>query len=188
MNLINSIARLSCPKQFSLTLCMDTSTIHHGRNVKRIREILGVKQDALASSLGLSQQAISQLEQKEVLDETTIQKVSKILGVSEDAIKNFSDEKAINIISNTYHDQSALILYNFNPVNKWVEAIEDNRKLYERLIQAEQEKNELLQRLLNAKGWDLDLIYWLTAPSTWNRISSKSTVYRFPVSTSSTSP
>lgn len=36
--------------------------MHEGRNVKRIREILGVKQDTLANELGISQQSISQLE------------------------------------------------------------------------------------------------------------------------------
>ncbi|MEZ0611378.1 helix-turn-helix domain-containing protein [Fibrella sp. WM1] len=133
---------------------MDTTppVIHHGRNVKRIREILGVKQEFLATSLGLSQQAISQLEQKEMLDTSTLQKVSEVLGVSEEAIKNFSEEKAINIISNTYNDHAALILYNFNPVSKWVEAVEDNKKLYERLLQSEREKIELLQKLLDAKS------------------------------------
>ena len=46
----------------------DSKTVHEGKNIKRIREILGIKQDALAIELGLSQQAISQLEQKETLD------------------------------------------------------------------------------------------------------------------------
>lgn len=124
-------------------------TIHHGRNVKRIREILGIKQDVLATSLGLTQQAISQLEQKEVLDAPVLQKVSKLLGVSEEVIRNFSDEKAINIVSNTYNDHAALILYNFNPIDKWIEAMEENRKLYERLLQSEREKIEILQKLLN---------------------------------------
>ena len=44
-----------------------TKTVHQGRNVKRIREILGVKQEALASDLGLTQQAVSQIEQKAAL-------------------------------------------------------------------------------------------------------------------------
>ncbi len=130
---------------------MDTRTIHHGHNVKRIREILGIKQDALATSLGLSQQAISQLEQKDVLDASVLQKVSKVLGVSEEVIRNFNDEAAINIVANIYHDQAASVQYNFNPVDKWLEAIEENRKLYERLLQAEREKVEFLQQLLNSK-------------------------------------
>jgi transcriptional regulator with XRE-family HTH domain len=124
---------------------------HHGHNVKRIREILGVKQDFLATSLGLSQQAVSQMEQKDILDTSTLQKVSKALGVSEEAIQNFTDEAAIQVFSNTYNDQSASVQYNFNPVDKWLEAIEENRKLYERLLQSEKEKNELLQQLLRSK-------------------------------------
>lgn len=113
--------------------------------------MLGIKQDILASSLGLSQQAISQLEQKEVLDLPVLEKVSKALGVSEEAIKNFNEDAAINIIANVYHDHAASVQYNFNPVDKWLEAIEENKKLYERLLQAEREKNELLQKLLNSK-------------------------------------
>ncbi|MEP7230003.1 MAG: hypothetical protein ABI691_07110 [Ginsengibacter sp.] len=42
---------------------MTEKTTHEGRNVKRMREMLGVKQDALAADLG--QQAISALKQKE---------------------------------------------------------------------------------------------------------------------------
>jgi transcriptional regulator with XRE-family HTH domain len=126
---------------------------HHGHNVKRIREILGVKQDFLATSLGLSQQAVSQMEQKEILDTLMLQKVSKALGIPEDAIQNFSDDAAINIFSSTLHDNSGSVNYypTFNPVDKWLEAIEENRKLYERLLQSEKEKNELLQQLLKSK-------------------------------------
>ena len=124
--------------------------VHQGHNVKRIREILGIKQDALAIKLGLSQQAISQLEQKEILDKATLEKLSGALGVSEDIIKDFRDDKAIHIVSNNnYHDNAASVQYNFNPIDKWLEAIEENKKLYERLLQSEKEKVELLQKLLN---------------------------------------
>ncbi|RRA98611.1 helix-turn-helix domain-containing protein [Larkinella rosea] len=132
---------------------MDTHTIHHGRNVKRIREMLGIKQDTLATALGLSQQAISQLEHKEVLEAPILEKVSKALGVSEEAIKNFSDDAAVNIISSTLHHTNGIVNYfpSFNLADKWLEAIEENKKLYERLLQAEREKNELLQKLLKSK-------------------------------------
>ncbi|RYC66950.1 helix-turn-helix domain-containing protein [Spirosoma sordidisoli] len=127
-----------------------SAMVHHGRNMKRIREILGVKQDFLATSLGMSQQAVSQLEQKEVLDTSVLEKLAKALGVPEEAIKNFKEETAIQIFSNTYHDHAASVQYNFNPVDKWLEAIEENKRLYERLLQSEREKNELLQRLLDS--------------------------------------
>lgn len=127
------------------------TTPHHGQNIKRIRELLGVKQEALGVSLGLSQQSVSQLEQKELIDDPALLgKVAKALGVSEEAIKNFNEKAAINIISNTYHDTSSSVMYfpNFNPIEKLMEVVDENRRLYERLIQAEKEKNELLQQLL----------------------------------------
>ena len=68
---------------------MTEKTIHEGRNVKRIREMLGIKQDALAMDLGLSQQAISALEQKEALDKDMLEKIAAVLKVPVEAIKNF---------------------------------------------------------------------------------------------------
>lgn len=125
---------------------MTEKTIHEGRNVKRIREILGVKQDVLALELGISQQAISALEQKEKIDEKILDDVAKILKVPVEAIKNFNEEAALNIINNTFHDNSALngILYNptFNPIDKVVE-------LYERMIKERDEKIALLEKMLN---------------------------------------
>lgn len=120
---------------------------HQGRNVKRIREILGIKQDALAIDLGLSQQAVSLLEQRETLDAPTLEKVAKVLGVSEEAIKNFNDEQAVNIISNTFtsNDTSTMNAINphstFNPLDKVME-------LFERLLASEREKVELMKEIL----------------------------------------
>src|SRR5574341_2311682 len=83
---------------------MTEKTIHEGRNVKRIREILGIKQDALALELGLSQQAVSALEQKEALDKDMLEKISKVLKVTPDAIRSFQEEAVINNISCNFHD------------------------------------------------------------------------------------
>src|SRR5689334_1797671 len=82
----------------------ETKAVHQGRNVKRIREILGIKQEALASDLGLTQQAISQLEQKEALDKEMLERIAGILKVPIDAIENFDEQLAINIISNTVNN------------------------------------------------------------------------------------
>lgn len=129
---------------------MNTNTKpHQGRNVKRIREILGIKQEALAFDLDMSQQAVSLLEQKETLDDSMLEKIAKILGVPEEAIKNFSEDAAVNFIANTFTSNDTSIgsiahQYNFNPIEKIVE-------LYERMLQAEKEKNELFQKLLDKK-------------------------------------
>ena len=132
---------------------MTEKTIHEGRNVKRIREILGVKQDALAIELGLSQQAISSLEQKEAIDKDMLEKIAKVLKVPTEAIKNFNEDAAINIVSSTLHNTYGLVNYfpTFNPLEKYLEAMEENKKLYERLLQTEREKVALLEKMLDKK-------------------------------------
>ena len=51
--------------------------VHQGRAVKRIREILQVKQETLASELGISQQSVSLLETKETIDPETLEQIAK---------------------------------------------------------------------------------------------------------------
>ena len=121
-------------------------TIHEGRNVKRIREMLGIKQDALAIELGddWNQKKISLLEGKETIEPPILEEVAKALKVPVDAIKNFDEEKAINIFSNTFQDSSILNGYNFqptfNPIDKVVE-------LYERMIKDRDAMIEELKKM-----------------------------------------
>jgi transcriptional regulator with XRE-family HTH domain len=128
-------------------------TVHEGKNIKRIREILGVKQEALAIDLGLTQQAVSLLEQKETIDSKILDDVAKILKVPVEAIKNFSEEAVVNNISCNFHDSpnSASVIYNFNPIDKMIEVIEENKKLYEKLLQTEREKVALLEKMAEKK-------------------------------------
>jgi len=127
-----------------------TKTNHIGRKISRIRELRGMKQEALAVELGISQQSVSSLEQSEHIEDEKLEKVAKVLGVSKEAIKNFSEDNILNIISNTFNsnDTSTLNAINlqptFNPVDKVVE-------LYERLLEAEKEKVAYLEKLLNKK-------------------------------------
>lgn len=67
-----------------------TRKIHEGRNIKRFREMLGIKQDALAYELGddWNQQKISLLEQKESIETELLQQVSAILKIPVEAIQN----------------------------------------------------------------------------------------------------
>ena len=132
---------------------MDTPTkptnTHIGRKISRIRELRGIKRETLASELGVSQQSVSRMQQSEVLEDDILEKVAKILGVPVDAIKNFSEEAVINIISSTLHNTSGLVNYNptftFNPIEKIVELYDEKIALLERLLLAEKEKNELLK-------------------------------------------
>lgn len=131
----------------------NTKKIHEGRNVKRFREMLGIKQDALAADLGddWNQQKISLLEQKESIDAALLQQISSALKIPAEAIQNFDEEQAVNIIANTFHDsaiantftESSQANFNctFNPLDKVME-------LFERLLASEREKVELMKEIL----------------------------------------
>ena len=119
---------------------------HIGRKISRIRELRGIKQETMASELGVSQQTVSRMEQSEVLEDDVLEKVAKILGVQPDAIKNFSEEAVFNYF-NTFNDSSSGFNYHctFNPIEKIVELYDEKVTLLERLLQAEKEKNEYLK-------------------------------------------
>jgi len=133
---------------------METTTkpSHLGRKISRIRELRGIKQEYLAMELGVSQQTISRMESSETVEDELLEKVAKVLGVPVEGIKNFSEENVLNIISNNFtsHDTSTLNAINvqptFNPYDKLMEVIEENKALYERLLKSEQEKVELLKQ------------------------------------------
>ena len=136
---------------------MSTATSNHiGRKISRIRELRGMKQETLAEELGISQQSISHIEQSETLEDDKLEKVAKALGVTKEGIENFSEEAIFNIIGNTVtnHDNSSLFAYQptFNPLDKLLEAYEENKNLYERLIKVEQEKISYLEKLVNKKN------------------------------------
>lgn len=135
---------------------METTMKRHlGRNISRIREMKGMKQETLAELLGISQQKMSVIENTEELDDTKLAPIAAALEVPTQAIKEYSDEKVMNIITNnnfTSSDSSTLNAVNinptFNPLDKLVEAYEENKKLYERLLAAEKDKLAYLEQLL----------------------------------------
>ena len=130
--------------------------VHHGRNVKRLREMLGIKQETLAEKLALSQQTVSRFESQEELEDDILNKIADVLHISVDAIKNFNDDVAVNIISNTFNNNEGQSVachqyYNFNPIDKIIKLYDEKMELYERMIKTEQDKNALLERLLGEK-------------------------------------
>jgi transcriptional regulator with XRE-family HTH domain len=110
-----------------------------GRNIERIREIRGMKQDTLAQALGVSQQTVSKIEQSGNVEEDKLAQIADALGVSSETIKNFNEDAAINNIhtNHTFNDSSSLnnnVHCTFNPLEKLIDVIEENKKLYERLL------------------------------------------------------
>jgi transcriptional regulator with XRE-family HTH domain len=116
-----------------------------------------MKQGSLAFELGISQQAVSKIEQSESVEDETLERVAKVLGVSAEAIKNFDEEKAIHNIQNNYDNAvihgGPTINNNctFNPIEKIVTLYEEKIAVMERLLLSEKEKIEYLERLLKEK-------------------------------------
>ena len=105
--------------------------------------MFAMKQDALAYKLGehWTQKKISLLEAKENIEPEILEHISKALEVPREAIENFNEEAAKNIIAKMYcegaHINGLNFEASFNPFDKVVE-------LYERMLK---EKDDVISRL-----------------------------------------
>lgn len=124
--------------------------IHQGRNVKRFREMLGIKQEALAYALGedWNQKKVSLLEQKDAIETALLGQISNVLKIPVEAFQNFDEEQAVNVIANTFGDNGIGYQRNdnptFNPIEQVLKMHEDKIALYERMLK---EKDEMMLRL-----------------------------------------
>ena len=132
---------------------------HHGHNIKRFREILGIKQETLAYELGddWNQKKISLMEQKETIQDDLLAQVARILKIPVEAIDNFNEEQTINIITNTFNNQDGIWYHNnenctFHPIEKLVQLHEEKVALYERIIQEKEDMMRQLQPLIKGKS------------------------------------
>ncbi|PZF70787.1 helix-turn-helix domain-containing protein [Taibaiella soli] len=136
---------------------MTAHRIHVGRNIKRFREMLGIKQESLAFDLGddWTQKKVSQLESKDTIEPDILEKVAKALKLPTQALENFDEETAILNIQNNYDNvtspssianteanaetinETTNVECTFNPIDKIVE-------LYERMLK---DKEEMIKRL-----------------------------------------
>lgn len=128
-------------------------SVHHGKNVKLFRETRGIKQEEIAMELEISQQAVSQLEKRQELDDKTIAAYAKVLGIDEVFIRNMVDESLLEG-SDYFYDHSiqnknvSTQNLTFNPLDKVVELCAEKDKLYERMLELEKEKRVLVEQYL----------------------------------------
>jgi hypothetical protein len=100
---------------------------------------------------------VSRLEAKEEIEPKILDQVAKALKIPVEVLKNIDDEGAVNFISNTFNDEAVAYApdqkykCNFNPLDKYVEAVEENKRLYEALLKSEREKIALLEKMLQEK-------------------------------------
>lgn len=124
--------------------------IHQGRNIKRFREMLGIKQEAMALALGedWNQRKISLLEQKPTIEPRLLQQIAGFLEIPPASILHFDEETALQLITELgsttlTREEKANTLFSSNSAyNKIIE-------LYDALLQAEREKSVWIQKLLD---------------------------------------
>jgi len=135
--------------------------IHHGHAIKRLRHTLGIKQEALAMDLHMTQQAVSLYEQKPQIDDEILSKFATALKVSPDLIKELEEDPITVIVENNTFEKGSvgnIAAYSdirnenfgntYNPIDKILEISNEKQELYQRLLQLEQEKSALLEMLL----------------------------------------
>ncbi|MEA4917610.1 helix-turn-helix transcriptional regulator [Proteiniphilum sp.] len=127
---------------------------HHGHAIKRFRHTLGMKQDVLASIMGLSQTQVSTYEQRKVINDDMIGKFAKALNVAPELITELEEDPVTVIIqNNTFEGGSGAYKNNINnsPIDRIIELANEKTVLYERMLELEKEKIALLERLLREK-------------------------------------
>ena len=140
--------------------------VHQGANVRRLRNIMGVKQSSLAEKLGTTQQKVSRIESQRVIEKDTLLQIANILHVSPKIIEEL-DENTLSIVieNNNFetgygsignlgiiqNDQNNENTIN-NPLDKIMELNKQATDLFERMLAVEKEKSALLEQLLKEKG------------------------------------
>lgn len=108
---------------------IEIKNVYQGANVRKLRQLVGMKQTTFGEMLGMNQQSVSCLGQKRVIESNTFQTESSNVGM----VENQRD----NIVNHPVDQQMAL--------NK------EQASLYERMLAIEKEKNALLEELLKEK-------------------------------------
>lgn len=134
------------------TECQEQKTNRHlGMNVRHIRDMLCIKQQTLAEKMGVSQQTISNIENKADIDEKTLEKIAIALEVPVTLIKNLNLDEVIYNIQNNYDAENAYQMksQNNNTTNSLdilKYTIQQHQKLYEKMLY---EKTEEIKALKN---------------------------------------
>lgn len=137
-----------------------SKNVNEGANVRKLRQILGIKQSAFAEKLGIDQSAVSRLESRRVIEEDTLLKIANIFNVSPKIIQELEENPLSVVVENTFEGGSSnngIIGYNENvdniihPIEKIIELNKQTTELYERMVAIEKEKSALLEQLLKEK-------------------------------------
>lgn len=119
-------------------------TIHLGDNIRRIRELKGIKQETFAEKMGVSQAAISKLESTAKIDDERLKEVAEKLGTSMEAIKRASAETIMFHIETMNDNSGNFNVYEIHPIDQVTE-------LYEKMLKEKSEEIEKLRQEIGKK-------------------------------------
>lgn len=138
---------------------LQQARVHHGRNIRRTRIEKGIKQEAMADLVHLSQPAISKYESMKVIDDEMLARFARALKVPVDYLRTLEEEapsvvfeNVTNTVNNSDNGGSGTTIdaawtgnnndsktNNFNPIEKIVE-------LYDQLLKEKDEKYAMLEK------------------------------------------
>lgn len=124
--------------------------IHEGKNLKRIREIMGIKQEALGQKCEskFDQRRISEFENSWTISEPALKELADALGVTVEFIRAFNEEKAIYYIQHNQDSSKQNSLNHFPKIT--YESDNKLEALLEKLVQHDEVKTQAILDLTKA--------------------------------------
>lgn len=118
--------------------------IHEGKNLKRIREIMGMKQEALGQKCEskFDQRRISEFENSWTIAEPALKELADALGVTVEFIRAFNEEKAIYYIQHNQDSSKQNSLNHFPKIT--YESDNKLEALLEKLVQDDEVKTKAI--------------------------------------------
>ncbi|APU96328.1 helix-turn-helix domain-containing protein [Sphingobacterium sp. Lzh-3] len=118
--------------------------IHEGKNLKRIREIMGIKQEALGQKCEskFDQRRISEFENSWTISEPALKELADALGVTVEFIRAFNEEKAIYYIQHNQDSSKQNSLNHFPKIT--YESDNKLEALLEKLVQDDEVKTQAI--------------------------------------------
>ena len=110
-----------------------------GNKIKKLRELKNLTQDHMAKSIGITQSAYSRIELGETeITYSKLEKISEELGMKPEEIISFNETMVFNVMNN--QTGNGLVINN--------QVTDENKSLYDKLIQQLQEENIYLKKLI----------------------------------------
>jgi hypothetical protein len=136
--------------------------IHQGRNVRRYRLLLQLKQEMLIERLGKNWhlRKLSVAENSETIEPDQLEELASALGVPVQLLESTDDENVMVSIQN-FHDHSNAApgnAVNSSTVNHFNDASQEIQELKKNLEKAMEEKDKLYRDLLQEKDSKIKLL------------------------------